>query len=278
MNMMKGGILFSDRVTTVSPRYAQEILTPEFGCGLDGVVQTRIEDLSGLINGIDTAQWNPVTDALLPANFSATDLAGKAACRAELLRRHGFDPEFTGPVFGMVCRLTEQKGLDLVLANRDFFIGQNCRLIVLGSGERRYEEALCDLAAAHPKKIGFNNTRCDEALSHLIEAGSDYFLMPSLFEPCGLNQMYSQAYGTIPIVSRVGGLVDTVIDVTEQPKTGTGLMGLPTADGLSQALSRAMKLFADQPRYAAVQQRGMARDFSWQSAAKAHERLYQEAL
>jgi starch synthase len=278
MNMMKGGILFSDRVTTVSPRYAQEILTPEFGCGLDGVVQTRSEDLSGLINGIDTEQWNPATDGLLPANFSTADLTGKAACRAELLRSHGFDPEFTGPVFGMVCRLTEQKGLDLVLANRDFFIGQNCRLIVLGSGERRYEEALRDLAAAHSKKIAFNNTRCDEAMSHLIEAGSDFFLMPSLFEPCGLNQMYSQAYGTVPIVSRVGGLVDTVIDATEQPKTGTGLMGLPTADGLSQALPRAMKLFSDRPRYAAVQQRGMARDFSWQSAAKAYEKLYQEAL
>ncbi|HSY53039.1 MAG TPA: glycosyltransferase, partial [Opitutaceae bacterium] len=215
--------------------------------------------------------------ALLPAKFSAADLAGKAGCRAELLRRHGFDPEFTGPVFGMVCRLTEQKGLDLVLANRDFFIGQNCRLIVLGSGERHYEEALHDLAAAHSKKIAFTS-RCDEAMSHLIEAGSDFFLMPSLFEPCGLNQMYSQAYATVPIVSRVGGLVDTVTDVSEHPKTGTGLMGLPTADGLGQALPRAMKLFADRPRYAAVQQRGLARDFSWQSAAQAYEKLYQEAL
>jgi starch synthase len=277
MNMMKGGILFADLVTTVSPRYAQEILTPEFGCGLDGVVQARAEDLSGLINGIDPAQWNPMTDALLPAKFSAADLAGKAVCRAELLRSEGFDPGFAGPVFGMVCRLTEQKGLDLVLANKDFFAGHNCRLIVLGSGERRYEEALRDLAAEHPEKIAFS-ARLDEAMSHLIEAGSDFFLMPSLFEPCGLNQMYSQVYGTVPIVSRVGGLVDTVSDVGEQPKTGTGLMCAPTADGLGHAVQRAVKLFADQPRYAAVQQRGMARDFSWQTAAKAYEKLYQEAL
>jgi starch synthase len=277
MNMMKGGILFSDRVTTVSPRYAQEILTPEFGCGLDGVVQARAEDLSGLINGIDPAQWNPAADPLLPANFSADDLAGKAVCRAELLRSHGFAPEFAGPVFGMVCRLTEQKGLDFVIANQDFFAGQNCRFIVLGSGEHRYEEALRDLAAALPDKIAFS-ARLDEAMSHLIEAGSDFFLMPSLFEPCGLNQMYSQVYGTVPIVSRVGGLVDTVIDAGEQPKTGTGLICAPTADGLRQALQRALKLFADLPRYAAVRRRGMARDFSWQTAAKAYEKLYQEAL
>jgi starch synthase len=277
VNMMKGGILFTDRVTTVSPRYAQEIMTPEFGCGLDGVVLTRAEDLSGLINGIDTKQWNPGIDALLPAIFSATDLAGKAVCRAELLRRQGLDPQFTGLVFGMVCRLTEQKGVDLVLACADFFATQDCRLIVLGAGERRYEEAMRDLSAEHPQKIVFS-ARNDEAMSHLIEAGSDFFLMPSLFEPCGLNQMYSQVYGTVPIVSRVGGLVDTVIDLDEQPKTGTGLMCAPTVDGLRRALHRALKLFADQSRHLAVQQRGMARDFSWEIAAQAYEKLYQESL
>ncbi|MGA3007554.1 MAG: glycogen synthase GlgA [Opitutaceae bacterium] len=277
MSMMKGGILFSDRVTTVSPRYAEEILTPEFGCGLDGVVQARAEDLSGLLNGIDTARWNPATDELLPAKYSADDLEGKAACRAELLRANGFDPEFAGPIFGMVCRLTEQKGLDLILANKDFFAAQPCRFIVLGAGDRRYEEALRDLGAARPRRVALC-LRLDEAMSHLIEAGSDFFLMPSLFEPCGLNQMYSQAYGTVPIVSRVGGLVDTVSDVDEQPKTGTGLMCASTVAGLGYALQRALKLFADKSRYSAVQQRGMARDFSWENAAKAYEKLYQEAL
>ncbi len=277
MSMIKGGILFADRVTTVSPHYAQEIQTPEFACGLEGVVQTRAEDLAGLLNGIDSRVWNPATDALLPANYSARDLAGKAMCRAELLRRHGFDPKFSGPVFGMVCRLTEQKGIDFLLANREFFIAKNCVLIVLGTGERRFEEALRELAAAHPGKIALS-ARLDEAMSHLIEAGSDFFLMPSLFEPCGLNQMYSQVYGTVPVVSRVGGLVDTVVDADERPADGTGLMGAPSADGLRDALQRALKLFADKPRLAAVQQRGMARDFSWKTAAKAYEKLYQEAL
>jgi starch synthase len=177
----------------------------------------------------------------------------------------------------MVCRLTEQKGLDLVLANKEFFSEQNCRLIILGTGERRYQEALRELAAAHPHKIALS-ARLDEAMSHLIEAGSDFFLMPSLFEPCGLNQMYSQIYGTVPVVSRVGGLVDTVIDVDELPAAGTGLMCAPNAEGLREALHRALKLFADQPRHAAVQQRGMARDFGWKKAAKAYEQLYQDAL
>ncbi|HTB80377.1 MAG TPA: glycogen synthase GlgA [Opitutaceae bacterium] len=277
MSMMKGGILFADRVTTVSPRYMQEIQTPEFGCGLDGVVQTRVEDLAGLLNGIDMRVWSPATDALLPATFSAGDLEGKGLCRAELLRRHGLDPKFTGPVFGMVCRLTEQKGLDLVLANKEFFIEQNCRLIILGTGERRYQEALRELAAAHPRQIALS-ARLDEAMSHLIEAGSDFFLMPSLFEPCGLNQMYSQIYGTVPIVSRVGGLVDTVTDVDELPAAGTGLMCAPSAEGLREALHRTLKLFADAPRLAVVQQRGMGRDFGWKKAAKAYEKLYQDAL
>ncbi|HTQ30675.1 MAG TPA: glycosyltransferase, partial [Opitutaceae bacterium] len=248
-----------------------------FACGLEGVVQTRTEDLAGLLNGIDSRVWNPATDALLPANFSLHDLSGKAVCRAELLRRHGFDPQFAGPVFGMVCRLTEQKGIDFLLANREFFIAKDCMLVVLGTGDRRYEEALRELAAAHPKKIALS-ARLDEAMSHLIEAGSDFFLMPSLFEPCGLNQMYSQVYGTVPIVSRVGGLVDTVVDVDEQPAAGTGLMGAPSAEGLRDALQRALKLFADKPRLAAVQRRGMARDFSWKNAAKAYEKLYQESL
>jgi len=277
LSMMKGGILFADRVTTVSPHYAQEIQTPEFACGLEGVVQTRTEDLAGLLNGIDSRVWNPATDALLPATYSLHDLSGKGICRAELLRRHGLDPQFEGPIFGMVCRLTEQKGIDFLLANRDFFAAKNCTLIVLGTGDRRYEEALRELASAHPKKIALS-ARHDEAMSHLIEAGSDFFLMPSLFEPCGLNQMYSQVYGTVPLVSRVGGLVDTVVDADEQPTAGTGLMAAPSAEGLRDMLQRALKLFADKPRLAAVQRRGMGHDFSWKKAVKAYEKLYQEAL
>jgi starch synthase len=277
INLMKGGILFADRVTTVSPRYAKEIQTPEFGCGLDGVVQTRADDLVGLLNGVDSAIWNPAVDGLLPARYSPANMAGKRLCRAELLKRCNFAADFTGPIFGIVTRLTEQKGIDFVLANRDFFLAQECRLVVLGSGDQRMEAELRELATLAPQKI-FLSAKLDESMSHLIEAGSDFFVMPSVFEPCGLNQMYSQVYGTIPIVSRVGGLADTVTDADTHPATGTGLTCEPNAVSLRDALQRALMLFADAPRHAAVQQRGMARDFSWKVAAGGYERLYQDAL
>jgi starch synthase len=277
INLMKGGILFADRVTTVSPRYAQEIQTPEFGCGLDGVVQTRAEDIVGLLNGVDTAVWNPGIDSLIPARYSSADLSGKQTCRVDLLKRCGLDPKFAGPIFGMVCRLVEQKGVNLVLANKDFFTTEDCRLIVLGSGDKQMEDELRALALRAPSKIALC-ARLDEGMSHLIEAGSDFFVMPSLFEPCGLNQMYSQVYGTVPIVSRVGGLVDTVTDADEFPQTGTGLMCEPNAPSLRDALTRALALFGESPRYRAVQQRCMGRDFSWQIAAAGYEQLYQESL
>jgi starch synthase len=277
INLLKGGILFADRVTTVSPRYAKEIQTAEFGCGLEGVVQTRADDIVGLLNGVDPAVWNPATDPLLPARYSAADLAGKQACRAEILKRSNLDPKFAGPIFGMVCRLVEQKGLDLLLSNRDFFLKQDCRLIVLGSGDKRLEAELRALAAQDPKKISLA-LKVDEPMSHLVEAGSDFFIMPSLFEPCGLNQMYSQIYGTVPVVSRVGGLMDTVIDIGEDPAGGTGLTCPPTVAGLREALSAAIMLFADKPRFAAVQRRDMARDFSWQAAAAGYEKLYQDSV
>jgi starch synthase len=276
-NLLKGGILFADRVTTVSPRYAQEIQTAEFGNGLEGVVQTREHDIVGLLNGVDMAVWNPATDSLLPARYSAANLAGKQTCRVELLKRCGFNVNFKGPIFGLVCRFVEQKGLDLLLANQDFFLSENCRLVILGSGEKRYEDALRKLATKAPDRVSLS-AKLDEGMSHLIEAGSDFFVMPSRFEPCGLNQMYSQIYGTIPVVSRVGGLIDTVIDADEQPATGTGLMGAPTAAGLREALERAAKLFADPARRSAVQARAMAADFSWKVAAAGYERLYQESL
>ncbi len=277
INLMKGGILFSDRVTTVSPRYAKEIQTPEFGCGLDGVVQTRADDIVGLLNGVDNVVWNPAVDPILPARYSAANLAGKAVCRTELLERSGFATDFKGPIFGMVARLTEQKGIDLVLANRDFFLAHDVRLVVLGSGDKRMEQELRELAAEAPQKV-YLCAKLDEAMSHLIEAGSDFFVMPSIFEPCGLNQMYSQVYGTVPVVSRVGGLADTVTDADAEPASGTGLMCEPNAASLRDALQRALLLMADKPRYAAVQQRAMARDFSWKVAAAGYERLYQDAL
>jgi starch synthase len=275
--MMKGGLLFADRVTTVSPRYALEIQTQEFGCGLDGVVKTRADDLVGLINGIDTQVWSPATDTLLPAKFSAQDLSGKATCRAELLKRTGLVAGPKVPVFGMVCRLTEQKGVQLVLANKAFFEREDVRLIVLGAGDRKLEQGMRDLIAALPAKVAFA-PRLDEAMSHLVEAGSDFFVMPSLFEPCGLNQMYSQAYGTIPLVSKVGGLVDTVVDVDADPAKGTGIMFPPTEAGLATGLARALRLHADATRSTATQRRGMQRDFSWDRALEAYEALYEDSL
>jgi starch synthase len=277
VNFLKGGIMFADRVTTVSPRYAKEIQTPEFGCGLEGVVQTRADDLFGLINGVDTAIWNPTTDAMIPSHYSAADLAGKRDCRNALLKQCGLDPNYNAPIFGMVCRFIEQKGVEMVLANSDFFAGRDCRLVVLGTGDKQMERDFRSLATEFPTRI-FMCTRLDEPMSHLIEAGSDFFVMPSLFEPCGLNQMYSQVYGTVPVVSRVGGLVDTVRDADEDPAGGTGIMCEPNAAALREALERAFKLFGNKPRYAAIQQRCMARDFSWKTAAVAYEALYHDSL
>lgn len=277
MCMMKAGIVFADLVTTVSPNYAREIQTPEFGNGMDGVIATRLADLHGLINGIDTAVWNPAIDASLPARYNVGNMAGKALCRAALLKECGLDEKFKGPVFGMVCRFTAGKGLDLVLGAANFFAREDVRLVVLGGGERKYEEAMRALAAAHPGKVTVS-VRLDEAMSHLVEAGSDFFLMPSLFEPCGLNQMYSQAYGTVPLVSRVGGLVDTVVDTPPTGAPGTGIMFSPTVEGFSQGLQRALALYGDKARYTAVQRRAMERDFSWKTAVAAYEQLYTNAL
>jgi starch synthase len=273
MNMLKAGILFADRVTTVSPRYAEEIQTPQYGCGLDGVVNSRAADLTGLLNGVDLAIWNPATDRLLPATYTIQDLKGKWQCRAELLRRHGFDPEYEGPIFGMVCRLTSQKGVDLVLANREFFKRENCRFIVLGQGEPKLEEGLRELAGSLPKKVALA-TRLDEGMSHLVTAGCDFFVMPSRFEPCGLNQMYAQLYGTVPIVSALGGLADSVVDIDVSPDRGTGIQVDVTADGLLAGLNRALALHSDPTRLVSVQLRGMQNDFSWSATVKAYEKIY----
>jgi starch synthase len=277
MSMMKGGLLYADRVTTVSPRYAQEIQTPEFGCGLEGVVATRADDLVGITNGIDNTVWNPATDKLLPARYSAAELAGKAKCRVELLVRGGFDPAYKGPVFGLVARLTAQKGVDLILANRDFFAHEDLRLVLLGQGEPELERGLRELQAAVPRKLVLT-TRHDEGMAHLVEAGADFFLMPSRFEPCGLNQMYSQAYGAVPLAARVGGLVDTVTDIDAEPRQGTGILFAPTVEGLRVALGRALALYRQPKVYSEVQARAMRRDFSWDRVVLNYERLYEETL
>lgn len=276
-SMMKAGLQFADRITTVSPNYAKEIQTPEFGCGLDGVVQQRVDDLVGVINGIDTDIWNPATDPLIPGHFSINDLGGKKLCRAALLKAHGFDPMFKGAVFGMVCRLTEQKGVQLLLANEGLLAESKLKLIVIGTGDVDLEEKMRELAARLPDRISFL-AAVDESVSHLVEAGSDFFLMPSLFEPCGLNQMYSQVYGTVPVVTRVGGLIDTVSDAAADGSAGTGILVDPDAAGLAAGMSRALKLWSNREAYQAVQTRGMQQDFGWSGAVSAYEAYYHEIV
>lgn len=277
MSTLKAGIVFADRITTVSPTYSREIRTPEFGCGLEGVINSRAVDLVGLLNGLDQEVWNPATDQLLPANYTVDDLSGKAACRRQLLERCGFERNFAGPLFGMVCRLAHQKGLDLVLAVKDFFVQQPVRFVVLGSGNGRYEQALRELADQHPDRVMLS-MELDEPLSHLIEAGADFFLMPSIFEPCGLNQMYSMHYGTVPVVTRVGGLADTVTDADQRPEDGTGIVVEPNAHALREGLYRAVALHADRKRMLEVVRHGMRRDFSWNSAGRAYEALYRDMI
>jgi len=264
-------------VTTVSPSYAREIQTPEFGCGLEGVIATRTTDLVGMLNGIDDSIWNPALDPLLPARYSADEPAGKAKCRRALLKKCGFDPDTKAPIFGMICRLTEQKGLDLLLSARRFFETEDCRLIVVGMGRNHYEEALKELAQANPQRIALARV-LDEPMTHLVEAGADFFLMPSIFEPCGLNQMYSQRYGTIPLCSRVGGLVDTVVDAEENAEEGSGLLFTPSEQGISWALQRALLLHRQPEKMREMADRGMRRDFGWTTAARRYEQLYNDEI
>ncbi|MEM9161128.1 MAG: glycogen synthase GlgA [Verrucomicrobiota bacterium] len=276
ISMIKGGIFFADKIMTVSPNYAREILTPEFGCGLEGALKVREDDLVGIANGIDTEVWNPEKDPILPKNFSIKNMDGKDECRHALLESVRL-PHNDKPVYGMVCRLTEQKGIDLLLRQLPFFVKNDCRLVILGSGDPGYERALKRWVKSHPDNFALW-MKLDEQMSHLIEAGSDFFLMPSVFEPCGLNQMYSQRYGTIPIVSRVGGLADTVIDIDSNPGQGTGIAFEPNENAFKGALKHSLELFDDKSEFAAVRENAMARDFSWQQVAKKYEELYYDSI
>ncbi len=277
INFLKGGIFFSDAVTTVSPTYAKEILDPEFGCGLEGVLARRKKELYAILNGIDTAVWNPAKDPLIEEHYSIRKMAGKAKNKAALLKRAGLKGGKEVPVYGCVSRLTDQKGVDFILKQKAFFSDNDVRFVVLGKGDPKLEQGLKKLQAQLPDKV-YVSFDYDESLSHMIEAGSDFFLMPSRFEPCGLNQMYSQRYGTVPIVSKVGGLADTVIDAEEHPEGGTGVVVTPDETGLKEGLASSFKLHKDQTRYKAVQKEGMERDFSWKVSAMDYEDLYKKVL
>lgn len=275
VNFLLHGILYADGINTVSPTYAHEIQTPEHGAELDGFLRARTSTVVGILNGVDREEWSPETDALIPHRFSAGDLSGKARDKSALLARFRL-PEVTGvPVIGIVSRLAGQKGFALledampVLLRRQRF-----QLVVLGSGERRFEQLFTRLADAFPYQVAFHRGFSNE-LAHLIEAGSDMFLMPSRYEPCGLNQMYSLAYGTVPIVHRTGGLADTVELWDPATGTGTGIVfDHHDARGVAWAIEAALSLYRDPATWSRLIANGMAQDFSWDASARLYEELY----
>jgi len=272
------GILFADLVSTVSPTYAREIQTSgEYGYGLEGVLRRRTGDVRGILNGIDDREWNPATDAWLPAHFGRDDLAGKATCRRALALEAGFPLDPDWPIVGMVTRLVEQKGLDLLEAGERALCDLPARFVILGIGAPRYMEYLRRLADQRPWQWSFQ-TAHDEGLAHRIEAGSDLFLMPSRYEPCGLNQMYSLRYGTVPVVRVTGGLADTVHEFDPITREGNGFVFEQfSPDEMIMALRRALAAHADPEQWHAVQRNGMSRDWSWRVAADGYDRLYAEA-
>ncbi|HEX9849207.1 glycogen synthase GlgA [Candidatus Deferrimicrobium sp.] len=277
INLMKGGLLYADILSTVSDTYSREIQTPEYGYGLEGVLYDRREDLYGIVNGIDDEEWHPAADRWIAANYSANDLSGKAVCRRDLISVFGL-PKGDEPVLGLIGRLTGQKGFDLVERIGEWLAEQPLRVVILGSGERKHEEAMEKLGRKYPDRIAIR-VAYDNALAHKIEAGSDMYLMPSRYEPCGLNQIYSLKYGTVPIVRETGGLADTVVDADENPAAGTGFTFRRfEAEELKGAVARALAAYADRSRWDAIVRRGMALDFSWEASARAYVDLYGKAL
>jgi starch synthase len=261
----------------VSPTYAAEIQQPALGAGLDGVLRARVGHLHGILNGIDTEVWNPGRDPLISTCYDSGSLDRKRDNRRTLRERAQLEPA-DGPLFGFVGRLTSQKGIDWVLSSAPRWLAQGGQLVVLGRGDACLEAAVAGLAAAHPGRVhaalGF-----DEPLAHLIEAGADCFLMPSRFEPCGLNQMYSMAYGTPPVVSATGGLADTVQDVGHDFRGGTGfVMEASSQEGFDATMDRVFSAWRHPALWRAIQQRGMSRDFGWRQAARQYEALYERLV
>jgi starch synthase len=282
ISYLKAGINFSEKITTVSPTYATEITSPELAFGFDGILRRRAGDLVGILNGIDTTRWNPAADEYVPAKFTADDLSGKQIAKRALLDAAGLTPGLIAstdaramvrPLIGLVSRLTDQKGFDLIAASADELMSLDASWVMLGSGEPRYEDLWRALAARHPGRvaatIGF-----DERLAHLIEAGADIFLMPSRFEPCGLNQLYSLRYGTLPVVRATGGLKDTVEDAGPNGR-GTGFtFSQYTPGALVDALRRALVAFRNQDLWRTMQRRAMQQDHSWDASAREYVKVY----
>jgi starch synthase len=281
LSFLKGGIAFADGLTTVSPTYAREIQTPDFGYGLEGLLAFRAERLTGILNGADYTQWEPTHDALIEQHYDARSLDLKAVNKRALQRSMGLPQTADVPLLGMIGRLVEQKGIDLLLAILPALFQQPVQLAVLGSGEKKFEQAVLDIARRHPHQIAVHIGYSEE-LAHRIEAGADMFLMPSRFEPCGLNQLYSLRYGTVPIVRRTGGLADSVVDATDaqlQDGTATGFVfDAATPEALLHTLQRALTLFQQPEQWRKVATCGMQQDFSWGSNTRAYLDVYRQAL
>lgn len=275
ISFLKGGIRDASLITTVSETYAREIQTPEFGFGFDGILRARARDLVGILNGVDVEEWDPARDRFLPAPFSRGNLEGKRAAKAELLKQYGLGTDRASlgrPLIGMISRMVHQKGLDLIAALTDDLLTLDAAFVVLGTGEPRYESMWRGLAERHPDRVG-TRIGFDEPLAHLIEAGSDLFLMPSRFEPCGLNQMYSQRYGTLPIVRKVGGLADTITDGAD------GFSFVPdTPAALLATIRRALETFRDTAKWRVMQDTAMSRDHSWDRSAREYVRMYESLV
>jgi starch synthase len=279
VNFLKGGILHATKVTTVSPTYAQEILTPEYGFGLDEFLRRRKADLTGILNGVDMEEWNPATDKNIVKNFDVKKLTNKAACKLDLQKELNLNPQSDIPLIGVVSRLWEQKGLDLALPVLPKFLRTGkIQFVLLGSGdpalENNYKKLAEDFSGSAAVRIGYNNT-----LAHQVEAGCDFFLMPSRFEPCGLNQLYSMAYGTIPIVRSTGGLADTVKTWNEKSTEGSGIVfNNSDSPAIEWAINQALKLYSSQKDFKSVQKNAMVSEFSWNNSAKEYLRTYKSAI
>lgn len=280
-SFMKAGLTYADRVTTVSPSYAAEMAMPEFGCGLDGVVRERGADVSGILNGVDSTIWNPAQDKEIAAPYSSTALGGKLKCKAVLQKALGLDIAPKAPLFGIVSRLTSQKGLDLILASLPTLLAEGAQLAVQGSGDPALERAFLAAFQAHPGQVAVR-LGYDEAFAHQMMAGADIMLVPSRFEPCGLTQLYALRYGTVPLVRRVGGLADTVVDADSdavQRDEATGFMfGPATPAALAAAVRHAVKAYSKPKLWHQIMLRGMTQRFSWDVAAQAYMALYRDAL
>lgn len=278
VGFLKAGLVYSDRLTTVSPRYAEEIQTEAFGCGLEGVLRRRKSDLRGILNGIDPSEWNPASDSELPANYTARTLERKNEIKKILQAEVGLPKRSDVPLFGMVTRLADQKGLDLLAAVFDALMEEDLQLVLLGTGEERYHRMMQDRRTAHADKFAAA-LRFDAKLAKWIYAGSDFFLMPSRFEPCGLGQLIAMRYGTIPVVRKTGGLADTVPDCSEDPEGGLGItFEAYEPKSFQEAVRRALAVYRDPALKNTLARRAMEKDFSWDASAERYRDFYLELL